>query len=430
MATIEEIYRLFLRFPQINTDSRNVLPGSLFFGIKGDQFDGNGYAAEALGKGAAYAIIDDPAVMADDRFILVGNTLDTLQSLASIHRSRMTAKIIGITGSNGKTTTKELIGNVLSSKHKTVITRGNFNNHIGVPLTLLTVKKDSSFAVVEMGANHPGEIASLCRISQPEFGIITNIGKAHLEGFGNFEGVVKAKSELYDYIRQSGGTVFVNMDNQLLCRLSDGMNTYYYGSAENAACRGKITRNDPSLGIAWQSGLQKGFIRTNLYGDYNFENVMAAVAVGLYFGINAVNIDQALASYRPKNNRSQITRTDHNILVLDAYNANPSSMTTALNNFRNFNAPSKMVILGDMMELGSQSLDEHREIVGLVRKLAFNRVCFIGEQFSKAARGGKELCFPGIQEAEKWFLENPVRHMTILLKGSRKMMLEQLRSFL
>ena len=426
MATIEEIYRLFLRFPQISIDSRNVIPGSVFFGIKGDKFDGNKFAVEALNHGAAYAVTDDRSLSADSRHILVSDTLETLQKLASIHRSRVAAKIIGVTGSNGKTTTKELIGNVLSSTFKTVITRGNLNNHIGVPMTLLSVKEDTSFAVVEMGANHPGEIASLCKIARPDFGIITNIGKAHLEGFGNFQGVIKAKSELYSFIRQSGGTVFVNRDNELLWELSAGMNIFSYGSSIKADCTGEITEKDPSIAIAWHSGLQHGSLKTRLYGDYNFENVMAAVSVGLFFGINAEDIDQAISSYQPENNRSQITRTDHNILLLDAYNANPSSMSTALNNFRNYTASSKMIILGDMMELGDTSLEEHREIVALIRKFSFNRVCFIGEQFSEAAKGGQELCFAGIQQAEKWFRDNPVRNMTIMLKGSRKMMLEKL----
>lgn len=426
MATIEEVYRLILKFPQIIIDSRNVIPHSVFFGIKGDHFDGNRFASEALSKGAAYAITDDPSMVVTDRHILVPDALETLQQIASIHRSRMNATIIAVTGSNGKTTTKELIGNVLSSTFPTVITEGNLNNHIGVPLTLLSLKENTSFAIVEMGANHPGEIASLCRIAKPDFGIITNIGKAHLEGFGNFDGVIRAKSELYDFIRQNNGTVFVNIDNPLLAKLSEGMNIFTYGSVENIACKGELVEKDPSLVIRWQGGPQNGLIRTRLYGDYNFENVMASVAIGLYFGVDAEKINLAISSFQPENNRSQITRTDHNILVLDAYNANPSSMATALNNFRIYNAPSKMIILGDMMELGDHSLEEHSEIVALVRKLAFNRVCFIGEQFCLAAKGGEELCFAGVRQAEKWFRNHPVRNMTIMLKGSRKMMLEKL----
>ena len=428
MIAIEDIYKVYLRCPAITIDSRNVMPGSVFIGIKGDKFDGNRFASEALEKGAAYAVTEDASVVADDRYILVNDSLETLQKLASMHRSRINAKIIAVTGSNGKTTTKELIGNVLSSTFNTVVTQGNFNNHIGLPLTLLSVKEDTSFAVVEMGANHSGEISSLCQIARPGFGIITNIGKAHLEGFGNFEGVIKAKSELYDFIRQSNGTAFVNRDNMLLCRISDGINCFTYSSNANSDCKGKLTGKDPTLIITWKSGKQSGNIRTGLYGDYNFENVMAAVAIGIYFGVNAQNIDQSIASYQPENNRSQISRTDSNILILDAYNANPSSMATALANFKDFNSPSKMIILGDMMELGESSLEEHREIVALVRKLSFNRVCLIGEQFGRAAKGGQELCFDSIQQAEIWFRNHPVRDVTIMLKGSRKMMLEKLRN--
>jgi UDP-N-acetylmuramoyl-tripeptide--D-alanyl-D-alanine ligase len=427
MATIEEIYSLFLRFPHISIDSRNVVPGSIFFGIKGDKFDGNNFAAEALSKGAAWIVTDDPSLVTDNRYILVNDTLETLQNLASLHRSRITAKIIGITGTNGKTTTKELIGNVLSSTFNTVITQGNFNNHIGVPLTLLSVKDETAFVVVEMGANHTGEISSLCQIAQPEFGIITNIGKAHLEGFGNFEGVIKAKSELYDYIRQINGIAFVNLDNQLLCQLSDGMNIFSYGTSANADCRGEATTTVPSLAVVWNTGLHHGSVITRLYGAYNFENVMAAISVGLYFEIDPENIRKSISSYQPENNRSQINLTDHNTLLLDAYNANPSSMAAALNNFRAFFAPSKMIILGDMMELGNHSIEEHREIVALVRKLSFDRVYFVGDQFTEAAKGGQELCFGDIQQAEKWFHDHPVYNMTIMLKGSRKMMLEKLK---
>jgi UDP-N-acetylmuramoyl-tripeptide--D-alanyl-D-alanine ligase len=427
MTTIEEIYRLFLRFPRITTDSRNVITDSVFFGIKGDQFDGNRFAAEALSKGAAFAIVDNPSVMEGDRFILVPDTLLALQQLASIHRGHVKAKIIGITGSNGKTTTKELIGNVLSSTFNTVITCGNLNNHIGVPLTILSLKDDTSFAVVEMGANHPGEIASLCRIARPDYGIITNIGKAHLEGFISFEGVVMAKSELYNFIRKDGGIVFVNQDNQLLRRLSDGMKICSYGSCENAWCKGEISERDPSLAVTWFAGQLSGLVRTRLYGDYNFENIMAAITIGLYFGVSPEKIENAISAYQPENNRSQLTRTDHNVLVLDAYNANPSSMVAALNNFQKYAAPAKMIILGDMMELGEQSLEEHKEIIALVRNLSFSQVCLIGEQLSQAAKGGQELCFSNLQQAEKWFRDHPVRNMTILLKGSRKMMLEKLR---
>ena len=426
MTPVEEIYRLYIKFPRISTDSRNVIPDSIFFAVKGDHFDGNQFAAEALDKGAACSIIDDPSAIAGSRFILVPDALQTLQQLAVIHRGHTKAKIIGITGSNGKTTTKELIGRVLASTYKTVITLGNLNNHIGVPLTILSLQEDTAFAVVEMGANHPGEIAALCRIAWPDFGIITNIGKAHLEGFGGLEGVVEAKSELYDFVRQHDGLVFINLDNQLLRRLSEGMKISTYGSGENAGCKGVITDRDPYLAVSWSAGPQNGLIRTRLFGDYNFENIMAAVCIGLYFGVSPGQIENAVGAYIPDNNRSQWIRTDRNAMVLDSYNANPSSMKAALVNFHETDAPSKMVILGDMMELGEFSLDEHRDIIALVRKLSFNKIFVVGELFSQAASGGAEICFPGATEAENWFRDHPVHDMTILLKGSRKMQLEKL----
>jgi len=430
MTPIEEIYSLYLKFPRIITDSRKVIPDSLFFAIKGDHFDGNKFAAEALDNGAAYAVVDDASVITGKRFILVPDALPALQQLAVIHRGHVNAGIIGITGSNGKTTTKEMIGRVLASTFKTVMTHGNLNNHIGVPLSVLSVKEDTSFAVIEMGANHPGEIAGLCRLAQPDFGIITNIGKAHLEGFGSFEGVAKAKSELYDFIRQHDGLVFINLDNQLLLQLSEGLKLSSYGSGENAGCKGVITEKRPFLAVAWSAGQLNGFIRTRLYGDYNFENVMAAVSVGLYFGVPPEQIEKAICSYIPDNNRSQLIRTDRNVLVLDAYNANPSSMKAALSSFYEMDAPAKMIILGDMMELGENGIEEHINIIALTRKLSFENVIVIGELFSRAAKGGEEICLTGIREAQEWFRDHPVHDMTILLKGSRIMQLEKLSNLL
>jgi UDP-N-acetylmuramoyl-tripeptide--D-alanyl-D-alanine ligase len=430
MTPIEKIYNLYLKFPRISTDSRKVIPDSIFFAMKGDHFNGNLFATEALDKGAAFAVIDDPSVMAGNRFILVPDALEALQKLAILHRDQTRAKIIGITGSNGKTTTKELIGKVLASTYRTVITPGNLNNHIGVPLTVLAIRKDTSFAVVEMGANHPGEIANLCKISRPDYGLITNIGKAHLEGFGSFEGVVSAKSELYDFIRLNKGLVFLNLDNQLLQRLSEGMKISGYGSGENSDCQGRIAGKDPYLSISWSAGQLKGLVRTMLFGDYNFENVMAAISIGLYFGVSPEQIEKAIGSYIPDNNRSQVMQTGRNTLVLDAYNANPSSMKASLINFHNMEARSRMIILGDMMELGEHSLEEHKNMIALTRKLSFDKVFFIGELFSMAARDGKEICFADINEAMAWFRVNPVLDMTILLKGSRKMQLEQLTNLL
>jgi UDP-N-acetylmuramoyl-tripeptide--D-alanyl-D-alanine ligase len=426
MTSAEHIYSLFKHFPGISTDSRNVARDSLFFAIRGEKFDGNRFAAEALDKGARYAIVDDPEVVTGESFILVPDVLEALQQLSVNHRVNTRAKIIGITGSNGKTTTKELIGRVLSSTYNTIVTRGNLNNHIGVPLTLLSIQDDTDFAVIEMGANHQGEIAGLCRLAQPGFGIITNIGKAHLDGFGGFEGVVKAKSELYDFIREHNGHLFVNNDNPLLRKLSTGVSSSGYGTTQNTFCKGKILEKEPFLKIAWASVNHEAIVNTRLYGDYNFENILASVCIGLYFGVTPEKINEAVSGYVPDNNRSQLIRTDRNTLVLDAYNANPSSMKAALLHFSQADVPAKMVVLGDMMELGDYSMEEHKNLAALADELHFEKLFFIGEFFSEAAGSSKENFFRNINEAEAWFREHPVRDMTILLKGSRKMKLETL----
>jgi UDP-N-acetylmuramoyl-tripeptide--D-alanyl-D-alanine ligase len=428
MVTPEDIYPLFILSREISTDSRNIEANSIFFAMKGENFNGNEFAADALAKGARYAVIDDPYFKKNDNFLLVPDTIGTLQKLAVIHRRNIKAKIIGITGSNGKTTTKELTGRVLQSSFKTKITRGNFNNHIGVPLTLLSLDKDDEIAVVEMGANHPGEIASLCEIARPDFGIITNIGKAHLEGFGSFEGVIRAKSELYNYIRRNGGKIFVNLDNDLLAGLSEGIPRVCYGSMPGLFCSGQILEREPHLKISWHSGNTGDEIATNLYGQYNYENILASVCIGLHFGVSADAIRNAISSFTPENNRSQLILTGKNKLILDAYNANPSSMKASLSNFHQTDAISKMVILGDMMELGEEAGKEHHEIVELVRKLAFNKVVLVGKNFKAAAAGGKEICFDTIEEAMEWFNTNKILNMAILLKGSRKMQLEKLRN--
>jgi UDP-N-acetylmuramoyl-tripeptide--D-alanyl-D-alanine ligase len=430
MISSTEIYELFRKYPEISTDSRRIVPGSLFFAIRGENFDGNNFAYDALEKGASYAIIDNADKYYGNRTILVDNTITALQELASIHRDRVRARIIGITGSNGKTTTKELIGRVLSSEYKIIATAGNLNNHIGVPLTVLSINPETDFAIVEMGANHPGEIAHLCQIAKPGFGIITNIGKAHLEGFGSFEGVLKAKSELYDYIRQHNGLVFINKDNHLLVNLSGGLNLSFYGTGNDVACKGEITGREPWLTVKWTAGNRSGSINSQLLGDYNFENILAAVNIGLHFGISPGNIDNSIGSYSPDNNRSQWLNTGRNMLILDAYNANPSSMKAALDNFHNMVADSKTVILGDMMELGEHSLAEHREILSFARRYAFNEIILIGEFFSKVSSGRPEKCFPDLESAKAWLRKKPITGSTILLKGSRKMQLESLISFL
>jgi UDP-N-acetylmuramoyl-tripeptide--D-alanyl-D-alanine ligase len=426
MLTPEDLYTLYIQCGRISIDSRNIETNDIFFAMKGDNFNGNEFAADAISKGARFAVIDDPAFQKNEYFLLVPDTLDALQKLAILHRRTIKARVIGITGSNGKTTTKELIGRVLQTSFRTRVTKGNLNNHIGVPLTLLSLDKEDEYAVIEMGANHPGEIASLCEISRPDYGIITNIGKAHLEGFGNFEGVVKAKSELYDFIRRNNGHVFVNIDNQLLARLSEGIPRITYGTVLGAFCSGKILEKEPFLKVSWQSGDERSVCLTNLYGEYNFENVLAAVCIGHHFGVSTDNIGKAISSFIPENNRSQLILTGKNKLILDAYNANPSSMKAALANFHQTDAKSKMVILGDMMELGGESDKEHHEIIDLVRKLGFEKVVLVGKNFKNAVADGKETCFETIDEAADWFLKNKISDMAILLKGSRKMQLEKL----
>jgi UDP-N-acetylmuramoyl-tripeptide--D-alanyl-D-alanine ligase len=427
MITAENIYRYFIDYPRVCTDSRNVIPESLFFAIKGEQFNGNLFADDALTKGARYAIVDDPSVVKGENFILVPDALQALQQTAQLHRRHLRAKVIGITGSNGKTTTKELIGRVLGSSYNTITTKGNLNNHIGVPLTLLSLSKDIDFAVIEMGANHLGEIANLCRIAIPDYGLITNIGKAHLEGFGGFEGVIKAKSELYNFIRKMGGVLFVNGDNLLLNKLASGIKQITYGYGENTVCKGEIKERTPTLGIAWKSISKEEYVSTQLYGDYNFENIMAAICVGSHFQIAPKLINIAISSYVPDNNRSQLIRTETNTLFLDAYNANPTSMKAALLHFHSSVAEEKMVVLADMMELGDHSLEEHMEIIDLVNRLGFDQKYFIGEIFFEAADNNKTNFFRNIPEAEEWFKNHPVKNISILLKGSRKMKLENLQ---
>lgn len=430
MILTEELYGLFLKYPLVSTDSRNIIPGSLFFALKGDHFDGNQFALEALNKGAEYAVTDNPDIQTHDRIVLVNNVLDSLQDIASVHRRQISAKVIAITGSNGKTTTKELIGKVLGSSYNTTITQGNLNNHIGVPLSILSIKKDTSFAIIEMGANHPGEIEALCRIARPHYGIITNIGKAHLEGFGSLQGVIKAKSELYNFLKNQQGTIFYNIDNELLKSLSEGIERISYGMSPQAFYHGTIIEIEPFLTLKWSTDTQSGIVSTSLMGEYNGENIMAAIAIGLHFNVEPEKIQNAIASYIPENNRSQIIQTEKNQVISDAYNANPSSMSAAISHFSKMKNNRKMLILGDMMELGDYSYNEHMKILLQIRESNIEWVVLVGEMFCKVAEGGKETCFNDTKSAESWLKNQSVENMTILLKGSRKMQLENLRKYL
>ncbi len=424
---IRRLYELFLRYPAISTDSRNIRKDSLFFALRGEHFDGNAFAEEALAKGAVYAVVDDPGLKKSKSFIQVDDVLQTLQQLAIFHRGQLTGvQVIAITGTNGKTTTKELAGAVLSGKFKLTHTEGNLNNHIGVPLTVLQITPETEMAVVEMGANHTGEIARLCEIARPEFGIITNIGKAHLEGFGGFEGVVKAKKELYDYINARHGTLFVNADNDLLLRLSENITRVLYGQHKMAGCRGVLRSDDPFLSIDWLFQDKIIEIRSRLYGVYNFENIMAAICVAQHFGVPADDIVHAIENFVPANSRSQLIHSTYNTIYLDAYNANPSSMEAAILNFDSMNVSQKMLILGDMFELGDESRDEHHRILRLIKKLGFQEIVLVGPEFMAVAGSTYKNSFTGRHEALRWLKNQHFRGRSILLKGSRGMELENL----
>jgi UDP-N-acetylmuramoyl-tripeptide--D-alanyl-D-alanine ligase len=405
----------------ITTDSRDCPEHSLFFALKGDSFDGNKFAATALQNGCAYAVVDDAdtAVAGDKRYILVDNTLTTLQQLANYHRHQLGTRIIGITGTNGKTTTKELIANVLSQSHNVLYTTGNLNNHIGVPLTLLRMKADNDLAVIEMGANHPGEIKFLVDIVEPNYGIITNVGKAHLEGFGSFEGVIRTKGELYDFLRNRvDSTVFIHHDNPYLMKMAEGLNLIPYGTDNTLYVNGKVTGCSPYLSFEWKAGRdgERHEVQTQLIGDYNFPNALAAVTIGRFFGVEPRKIDKALTEYRPSNNRSQLKETADNTLIIDTYNANPTSMMASLQNFTRMEAKDKMLILGDMLELGKESHSEHQKVVDYLKEQGFEEVVLVGKEF--AATDSPFRTYPDAASLIDELKKNKPVGRTILIKGS------------
>ena len=423
--SIKEIYKLFKKHPQISTDSRNVVPGALFFALKGENFNGNSYAAAALNDGAAYAVIDESPLKADNRFILVEDVLSTLQQLARYHRLELGIPIIAITGTNGKTTTKELITAVLEKKFSVTATKGNLNNHIGVPLTLLAMDTSTQLGVVEMGANHPGEIAALCSIALPDFGLITNVGKAHLEGFGSFEGVKKTKAELYRFIQERGGKIFRNTVNPHLKEMAEDAETIgYRTNREGSGIEGEIVNSSPIL--VFKAKFPKGwlYIKTNLAGGYNLENAMAAVCVGDYFGVDPLDISHALEAYIPSNNRSQFIQTAGNQILMDAYNANPSSMEAALDNFSTFDAPLKGVILGDMFELGESSQKEHQKIADKLAGMDLSLILLTGKEFSKCNVASNILTFENNELLIDYITDLNPKGYLFLIKGSRGMKLE------
>ena len=425
MKIIEKIYQLYSEKYVVTTDSRKVEPGCVFVALKGEHFDGNDFAYQVANDNIAACVIADRKDLPHhERLFIVDDSLTTLQELAKLHREKCNTPIIGITGTNGKTTTKELVASVLSQKYNIIYTQGNFNNHLGVPLTLLQIKPDTEIAVVEMGANHPKEIELLCSLAQPNFGIITNIGKAHIEGFGSFEGVVKTKNELYDYLRNTNGKVFLNNDNHLLKELAQNLTNVKYGKNDNADYHASILSSNPYLSISWNNNT----INTKLVGEYNFENVMAAITVGCYFNVDQKLIIKALESYHPTNNRSQFIKTEKNEVVMDAYNANPVSMSNSVKNFRNISDDNHLLILGDMKELGNESLNEHQEIINLIKELKFNNVILVGSEFNKINHDF--ISFLNVDELIRHINQNEISGMKILVKGSNSIHLEKIINLL
>jgi UDP-N-acetylmuramoyl-tripeptide--D-alanyl-D-alanine ligase len=424
---IEELYQLYLQYPSVKTDTRKLEKNDLYFALKGPNFNGNEFALKALESGAAKAIIDDARFEVKDKTILVDDVLTTLQQLANYHRKQFKIPFLAITGSNGKTTTKELIHRVLSSQFKTYTTEGNLNNHIGVPLTILKIQKDAELVVLEMGANHIGEIASYCRIADPTHGLITNCGKAHLEGFGSEEGVRKGKGELFDHLRTNNGTAFVMWDYEYLRDMSKGIHEIFTYGTTAAKVTGKITKTEPFLELKFDTGLTN-HIKTNLVGGYNLPNVLAAAAVGLYFSVSADNIKKSIESYQPSNSRSQLIIKEDKRIILDAYNANPSSMKVAIDNFSKAAGNNKFLILGAMAELGNSSILEHNDIIKEINKHKWKEVLLVGNEFSKVDHQYKH--FPSSDEAGNWLKGQNLKDAFILVKGSRSMQMEKVLAYL
>ncbi len=427
---INALYDVFLRYGSVSTDTRTLQPGDIFFALRGPNFDANKLIFKAFESGASFAVSDDPDLASDAKIIKTDDVLLSLQKLANIHRRHSRATVIGITGSNGKTTTKELMGRVLSKGFETLITPGNLNNHIGLPLTLLKLKETTEMAVIEMGANHQGENRQLCLIAEPDYGIVTNIGKDHLEGFGGFTGVINANSELYSYIDDKGGMVFVNRDNELLDRLTRRISRFTFGSALNNDLYGELISADPYIHVAWEYGKMQSMVRTRLIGDYNTENVLAAIAVGCKFGIGKQQINDAIAGYEPKNNRSQLIDTGRNKVIMDAYNANPSSMEAAIKNFEQIRGRRSTFILGDMLEMGSYSEGEHANILKLLSDLDAESVILVGEEFGKVYAGDDWLHFDNVGQLTAYLSANPITGNDILIKASRGIRLETILPYL
>ncbi len=424
----EDFYTTYLHHPQICTDSRKVIPGCLYFALRGDHFNGNQFAKDALLDGSSFVIVDDPLVVENDRYILVPDVLRFLQDLAAYHRNQLHIPVIGLTGTNGKTTTKELIISVLKQKYRVMGTSGNLNNHIGVPLTVLSAGQEDEILVVEMGANHPGEIAFLCEIAHPDFGLITNIGKAHLEGFGSYEGVIRTKNELYQSVIADHGRLFINSDDELLKSLAGDYPSMSYGTTEDPAIQGRAAGSGERLAVEWKTRGAQDFNRviSHLTGNYNLYNILAAISIGAFFGLTEEQIHAGIEAYVPANMRSQWIETGRNSLFLDAYNANPSSMELAIRHFAELKLPQPIVILGDMFELGAYSAEEHLAIIKLVEELALEKVIFVGKDFLAFSKESGFLFFLEVNLLKEYLILHPLTGCQVMIKGSRGMQLERL----
>ncbi len=421
--SIEQLYSIYKQYPSVQTDTRQLRQGDIFFALKGDNFNGNAFAQKAIESGAAYAVIDEEKHSIEGKTILVKDVLTTLQELAKFHREKFKIPFLAITGSNGKTTTKELVHAVLSSSYKTYTTEGNLNNHIGIPLTLLKIKADAELAVIEMGANHQKEIAGYCVYTQPTHGIITNCGKAHLEGFGGIEGVRKGKGELYDYLRVHHGTAFVMWDYDYLQDMSKGIPTIIKYGTHDTDVEAVVVENEPFLVVKITKGPSAGIIQTQLVGDYNLPNVLVAVTAGSYFKVPGDKIKKAIEEYSPSNSRSQLVEKGTNRIILDAYNANPSSMKLAIENFARLHAQNKVLMLGGMAELGQESLEEHQAIVNLIGKHTWKAVVLVGGDFLKFSH--PFISFNNAGEARTWLQQQHFENTHLLVKGSRSMKMEK-----
>lgn len=428
MTEIEKLYQKYLENKQISTDTRQITPGSVFFALKGDKFNANEFAAEALAKGASYAVIDEVKFKKDDRYFLVDNVLEALQQLARHHRNQLKIPVLGLTGSNGKTTSKELVHAVLSKKFKTHATKGNLNNHIGVPLTILAIDESVEFAVIEMGANHVGEIALLCSIANPTHGFITNIGKAHIGTFGGFENIIRGKSELYQHLITNKGQVFINSANEILANMAKRFSNPIFYPGPKDFYQAHMLSADPMVTIRADNG---DVVETNLIGGYNFENIAAALCIGKFFGVEAKAANKAVSEYIPGNMRSQVVKKESNTIILDAYNANPSSMQAAIENLSAMNASNKVLILGDMFELESEADKEHQAIGTLIKQKGFEQVYLCGSLFKAALREIPHAKY--FEKKDQLILElkqYPIKNSTVLVKASRGIGLETVVDYL